>query len=121
MTPNQAQAVVDRLFEKFALRWARLFLNEYEGLDVDKVKKEWAGDLERFDMEQARHAFEACKFSQYPPSLPMFVQHCKACPKPEVEKLERKLTDEEMQRNRAKLKGMLEMLTKGKLVPEDQT
>ena len=50
MKTAKSQQVVDRLFERFALRWARLFLNEYEGLDINKVKEEWSKDLERFDV-----------------------------------------------------------------------
>ena len=119
MKTAKSQQVVDRLFERFALRWARLFLNEYEGLDINKVKEEWSKELERFDVEQVTHGFEACKFSQYPPSLPTFIQHCKAAPCRVPVRMERKFTDEEIKRNRDRLKSILDMLTKGKLVPEE--
>ena len=36
----KTRAVVDRLFERFALRWAKSFLKDYEGLDIERMRME---------------------------------------------------------------------------------
>ena len=107
MTNTESKAVVDRLFEKFALRWARVFLNEYEGLDVADVKDEWAGDLTAFSIDQARQAYENCKDNQYPPSLPTFKALCKAARVDQPKKVEQMFTEEQMARNRARVRQMV--------------
>ena len=107
MTPNEARHVVDKMFERFALRWSRVFLTEYEGLDIGAVKAEWAEDLQRFTLDQARKAFENCKFNQFPPSLPTFLAHCKAAPFADAPRIEQKLTPEDIARNRAKIREIV--------------
>ena len=120
MNNTESRAVVDRLFEKFALRWARVFLNEYEGLNVNDVKAEWAGDLTAFTMDQARQAYENCKDNQYPPSLPTFKALCKAATTaPAPKKIEHHFTKEQMARNRARVREMVANF--GKMQDEQQS
>jgi len=111
MTPTEAVHVVDKLFERFALRYARVFLTEYEGLDISAVKSEWAEELQRFSIDQCRNAFENCKYAQYPPSLPTFIAHCKAAPFQEAKRIEQTFTEEDLQRNKKKIRQILNDFT----------
>lgn len=111
MTHDEARNAVDRMFERFALRWARVFLTEYEGLDIGAVKLEWAEELQRFTLEQARTAFESCKYNQFPPSLPTFVAYCKAAPFAENKRIEQQFTPEDLERNKGKIRQILNDFT----------
>lgn len=71
---------IDTLFMRFTAIYGQLWLNAYQNERVMVVaKKEWSESLRRFDnqiLKQALHQIKAqC---HYPPSLPMFVDCCKA-------------------------------------------
>ena len=113
----KTRAVVDRLFERFALRWAKSFLKDYEGLDIELVKQEWIDDLSKFTLPQVSHAFEALKDQTFPPSLPTFCAYCKAAPPPVTAKLPEKFTPEQLQENRERVAGLFEVLARAKRMP----
>ena len=82
MQLSEAERLVTHLFKKFGVRWARLFLNEYEGLDIDQVRTEWALELMLFDPETFAYAYGQVKDGQYPPTLNTFAAACRSRPKP---------------------------------------
>lgn len=66
-----------------------LFISKFATNEVDSngkdkgilsAKRVWASELARFDRDTVKLAIEACKteHKQYPPSLPEFLDHCKA-------------------------------------------
>lgn len=66
-----------------------LFMSKFATGEVDSsgkdkgivsAKRVWASELSKFDRETVGAAIEACKteHKQYPPSLPEFLDHCKA-------------------------------------------
>lgn len=117
MDANTAARAVDRLFERFALRWAKSFLKEYEGLDVEAVKQEWVADLSKFSIEQIAHAFEALKDQTFPPSLPTFCAYCKAAPPKQTARLPEKFTPEQLEENRAAIARIKATLAAARRMP----
>lgn len=115
MQKYEAERVVQKLFERFALRYARTFLAEFEGLDIEAVKAEWAEEMQHFSVEQVRKAFEGVKYNQYPPSLPTFVAYCKSGPVSTSPALPEKFTPEQLARNKAKVRELIEQLAQGKI------
>ena len=113
MTPEESKAIVGKLFEKFALRWARVFLQEYEGLNINTVKAEWAEELQRLTVEQTRHGYEGCKYNQYPPSLPTFLAVCKSASVPPPKQIkEDYFTPEQLARNKVRIREILNNMTR---------
>ena len=117
MDANTAARAVDRLFERFALRWAKSFLKEYEGLDVDKVKAEWIDELMPFTIEQVAHAFDALKNQTFAPSLPTFCAYCKAARPAAATALPNKFTPEQLAENRENIRRIKEKLAAAKRMP----
>lgn len=118
MDIQTAGRVVDRLFMRFAMRWPRDFLMEYEGLKIDDVKAEWAPDLCDFTMDQVAAAFDAVKVNPFPPTLGTFLAYCKAERSRAMQaKLPRRFTPEEIEENKGRIKDMFEVLAKAKRMP----
>lgn len=40
---------IDKIFEKLSLTYGRTFLNQWEGMNIDDVKADWAHELDGFD------------------------------------------------------------------------
>jgi RecB family exonuclease len=117
MEPAKAAYAVDRLFERFTLRWPKTFLRDYEGLDIGLVKAEWRADLEGMSPDQVTYAFEALKDQTFPPSLPTFLAYCKAAPPKPVAALPNKFTEEQLAENRAAIARIRETLAAAKKMP----
>ena len=71
---------IDALFGKFALFYGESFINKFRNVDEELLKNEWATALWKFDSTTLKAALEHCREeSKHPPSLPEFMQMCKAC------------------------------------------
>lgn len=91
---NQATDVLDKtlvsdVFVAMHGFYGVLFISKFATNEVDSngkdkgilsAKRVWASELAPFDRETVRAAIETCKteHKQYPPSLPEFLDHCKA-------------------------------------------
>jgi len=75
------EKAVDRLWERFENRYGALWMARWQGLPLARVKAEWAGELRGFRPEAIALGFEAAKSDEYPPSLPKFVEYCRAAAK----------------------------------------
>lgn len=91
---NQTETKVDKtlvtdVFVALHGFYGVLFISKFQTGEVDEhgkdkgivsAKKVWAYELSRFDRDTVAAAIESCKteHKQYPPSLPEFLEHCKA-------------------------------------------
>ena len=108
---------VEKIFTHMAALYGSLFRERWRDIDLDDVKRVWAEELASFSdhPECFRAALKAlideCKF---PPTLPEFVALCRRyyrAPKPEVvAAIEHKLTPEDIERNKARAKEIVERL-----------
>jgi hypothetical protein len=73
------EALVDRLFQKFALMYGRGWLDMWAGMPMDAVKADWAGALHGFEPETIRLAIEHLKTEgkPFPPAQPEFISLCR--------------------------------------------
>ena len=71
---------IDALFNKFSLFYGESFINKYRHVNEEELKNEWGEALWKFDSTTLKAALEHCRTEQkHPPSLPEFIQMCKAC------------------------------------------
>ena len=71
---------IDALFLRFSSYYGEQFINKWKHTDMEQTKNDWAEALWKFDSRTLKAALEYCREeSKYPPSLPEFVQMCKAC------------------------------------------
>lgn len=75
---------IDRLFERFAGRYGRRFLDMWAGLDMAAVKQTWADDLAGFSADEIRAGLDKCKALDWPPSSPEFIKLCRTELSPET-------------------------------------
>jgi hypothetical protein len=70
-------AWIERLFERLASMYGNKFMDLWRGLDLEKVKMAWADDLSGFTGDEIKRGLDACKLSQWPPTLPEFMMFCR--------------------------------------------
>lgn len=69
--------IVDRLFERLALMYGAKFLDQWRGLDLDKVRALWAKELSGFTVDEIAAGVAACRSKDWPPTLPEFMKACR--------------------------------------------
>lgn len=78
--------LVESLFARLVVRWGRAFMAQYEGVDLEAVKADWARVLARFQREAILYALDNL------PAKPMNVEEfrilCRGYRAPEVKRLE---------------------------------
>lgn len=76
-------AWVDRIFEKLALVYGEVFLRRWDGLDMAKVKAEWAHELRAFASRPEALGFALERLpAEQPPNALQFRQLCAGAPPP---------------------------------------
>lgn len=105
---------IERIFTRMSAMYGALFRERWRDCDLDEVKRVWAEELSSFsdNPECFGLALKAmvgeCKF---PPILPEFVAICrKHYSRPKLVALEHKLTPEDIERNKARAKEIVERL-----------
>lgn len=105
---------IERIFTRMSAMYGALFRERWRDCDLDEVKRVWAEELSSFsdNPECFGLALKAmvgeCKF---PPTLPEFVAICrKHYSRPKLVALEHKLTPEDIERNKARAKEVVERL-----------
>lgn len=105
---------IERIFTRMSAMYGALFRERWRDCDLDEVKRVWAEGLSSFsdNPECFGLALKAmvgeCKF---PPTLPEFVAICrKHYSRPKLVALEHKLTPEDIERNKARAKEIVERL-----------
>jgi len=72
-----SQESVEKLFAKMHALYGAKFLEQWAGIDIDAVQRQWGIALGKMTPEQIRRGtllMEACDF---PPTLPQFIKLCK--------------------------------------------
>jgi hypothetical protein len=70
MLPN---TWIDALFSRFEGLYGNQFVQKWDGLDVNNIKKVWAETLDGITGEQIKLALIECgKSCKFPPSAPEF-------------------------------------------------
>lgn len=100
---------VDKIFEKLALTYGRAFLNQWEGMNIDDVKADWAHELDGFDKWPEAIAFALRSLpSDRPVNVRQFRDLCrKAPPKPVPQLPQPKADPERVKAELAKIRGLL--------------
>jgi hypothetical protein len=75
-------AWVDRLFEKLTMVYGRDFLARWEGLEIKKVKEDWAHELSGFFTHPEALAYGLEFLPERAPSVIEFRNICRKAPPP---------------------------------------
>ncbi len=112
--PEIREKHIETLFIRFASIYGHYWLNTYQNERVlNAAKKEWLESLSAFKGKYIKEALQLIKKqNHYPPSLPMFVDCCKAIEaryKPSIHAtgFEKKSTPEVVNHNISKMKEYL--------------
>jgi hypothetical protein len=73
---------IDELFTRLHLRYGATFMRQYDGLDTDAVKADWANTLDGFVGADIRYALDYLP-DRFPPNAQEFRNLCRRSP-PEV-------------------------------------
>lgn len=107
---------IERLFSKMASMYGSLFADRWRDCDLSEVKSVWAEELASFSDHPECYGLalkamvEECKF---PPTLPEFFALCrKSYSRPQLDAIEYKQSPEEIERNKARAKEMIDHLNR---------
>ena len=108
------QTPIDRLFLRMASFYGKHWLDMWIDIPMDSVKAEWQAKLSGMPSKTVFRAVDYCADNvKFPPSLPEFMQLCKANTPSEITKaLPRHFTDEELEANKKKLEKINSDLTR---------
>ena len=72
---------LDSLFARFAVRYGAAWMRQWDGVDLDAVKADWAAELAGFEQrpEAVRHAIQHLPIDR-PPTVGQFVALCRSAP-----------------------------------------
>ena len=101
---------VEKIFAKLSVTYGRAFISQYEGIDPQAIKEDWAHELSAYHAKP-----EAIKFAlenlpvDKPPNVLQFRNMCRRCPEPVYKALP---TPEPTPEERAKVRAMMDELRK---------
>lgn len=70
-------AWVERIFERLIAYHGARFLNQFVGIDTEKVKVAWALELGKFEQATVRRALDHLKTEEEVPTLQRFISQCR--------------------------------------------
>jgi hypothetical protein len=107
---------VEKIFSKMSSLYGTLFSDRWRDCDLNDVKAAWAEELAGFSDNPECYGLalkamvEECKF---PPTLPEFFALCrKSYSRPQLGAIEYKLSPEDLERNKARAKEMIDHLNR---------
>ena len=86
---------IDELFTRLHLRYGAAFLRQYDGLEVEDVKADWADFLDGFSGDDIRYALDYLP-ERFPPNAMEFRALCRKAPVAAVSALPAPAADPEM-------------------------
>lgn len=100
---------IDKIFAKLSLVYGRAFFGQYEGLDMQDVKADWAHELSGFERmpEAIAYGLKHLPMDK-PPNVLQFRALCRKLPPPEFKALPAPKADQE--KVRAMLDGLRERM-----------
>jgi hypothetical protein len=84
---RESPDAIDHLFIRLAHFYGAPWLDRWQGLKLDEVKRDWATALADVTLEQVRLALDNLK-STFPPTLPEFRDLCRQYRRVEIRKSE---------------------------------
>ena len=107
---------VDKIFSTMLAHYGSKFSDMWRDADIADVKAVWAEKLGGFRERPSclKYALDCLDGRQWPPTLPEFISDCRRAPTPVVRQIEHKLSDEDIDRNKARLKSISESLYRSK-------
>lgn len=111
--------IFDEMHGHYGSRFLNMWkMNQYlpDGQDIGIVNamNHWAEKLGGFVEHPEAIKYALTKLPDEPPTLPQFLGICRHAPPKNVVKLEHKLTDEQIEANKKRIREITEMLGKGK-------
>lgn len=118
---------VAKIFQAMQGHYGTRFLNLWrtdqllpsgEDAGLENAMNYWAEKLAGFadNPHAIKHVLEKC-LPEEPPSLPQFIDLCRKAPPPKFHRIEHKLTEQEMERNRERIKELLAQYGPKKMPP----
>jgi len=96
--------VIERVFQKLLMAFGNQLSAKWDGLDLQEVYQDWAEAAQSLTLGAINFGIELSKQQPHPPSQGEFIAHCKRFnPACNVLKIERKLSPEEIARNKARI------------------
>lgn len=110
------QNPIDRLFLRMASFYGKHWIDMWSDVPVDSVKAEWQAKLTGMSSKTVFKAVDYCSENlRFPPTLPEFVQLCKASTPSEMTKaIGRQFTQEELQKNHERIAEISAAMSKPK-------
>lgn len=69
---------IDSLFKRMLVRYGNKFVEMWRGIDMEDVKREWASEMGKLNAAEMKAGVSALDSQEWPPTLPMFLQLCRA-------------------------------------------
>lgn len=108
-------AWIDRIFDKLAVTYGREFLSQYEGIEANSVRANWAYELRNFESRPwaIRYALEHLTPAR-PPNPLVFLELCRQAPAPPAPRLEQPKADPDViRRSSEKLRALRTEIASG--------
>lgn len=71
------EAWIERLLDKMLLSYGKKFLDQWGGVDTDKLVKHWAQELASYTRDELARGYAALESREWPPTLPEFKKLCR--------------------------------------------
>lgn len=115
MQPSLPIAWIDRIFSYLSGLYGAKFTDMWRETDIASVKLLWAEKLAGFKErpEVIKAAMDSLDDKPWPPTLPEFLHLCRDAARrfgPKVMAIEHKLTPEDVERNKARARELVEKL-----------
>jgi hypothetical protein len=68
---------IERLLDKMLLSYGKKFLDQWAGVDTDKLVRHWSEELASFTREELGRGYAALESREWPPTLPEFKKLCR--------------------------------------------
>jgi hypothetical protein len=68
---------IERLLDKMLLSYGKKFLDQWGGVDTDKLVRHWSEELASFTREELGRGYAALESREWPPTLPEFKKLCR--------------------------------------------
>lgn len=68
---------IERLMDKMLLSYGKKFLDQWGGVDTDKLVRHWSEELASYTREELGRGYAALESREWPPTLPEFKKLCR--------------------------------------------
>jgi hypothetical protein len=98
---------MERVFQKLLMAFGNQMSAKWDGFNLDEVYADWAESASNLTLGAINHGIELSKHCKHPPSQGEFIELCKQYKPEERLKLDHKLTPEQIEANKEKLKEIM--------------